>query len=136
MLRALICFCLTVAALAPPAAAGQDPQASIVTIYRAAPGHQEALLRLIARQDEINLDAGLPAAQLYVHESGDSWDFITIAPRTTAEQDALVAAAARRLGAPSSPRAALELRQHLAEHSDTVAMGPTTAAAVLSRLDD
>jgi hypothetical protein len=131
-MRGAVIF-LAAAFLAAPAA-GQNSSESVVTIYRAAPGHQEALLRLIARQDEIYRAAGMPPAQLYVHESGDSWDFVTVAPRPTAAQDAAIAAAARRLGAPAGSRAALELRQHLAEHSDTVAIGPTTAAEVLRRL--
>ena len=127
---------LLAAAFVAAAAPSQESSISVVTIYRAAPGHQEPLLRLMARQDEIYRAAGLAPAQLYVHESGDSWDFVTVAPRMTEAQDAAIAAAARRLGAPTGPRAALELRQHLAEHSDTMAVGPTTAAEVLARLDD
>ena len=127
---------LLAAAFVAAPAPSQQSTMSVVTIYRAAPGHQEPLLRLIARQDEIYRAAGLTAAQLYVHESGNSWDFVTVAPRMTAAQDAAIAAAVRRLGAPSGPRAGLELRQHLAEHSDTVAVGPTTAAEVLRRLDE
>lgn len=135
MARATVIMLLAAASLCADAAAQQQrPALSVVTIYRAAPGHQEALLKLIARQDELNRAAGLPPSELYVHDTGASWDFVTIAPRTTAEQDAAIAQAAARLGVPTGPKAALELRRHVTEHSDTIATGPTTAAAVLSRL--
>lgn len=127
---------LLAAALLAAPAVGQHSSDSVVTIYRAAPGHQEALLRLMARQDQIYRAVGMPAAQLYVHESGDTWDFVTVAPKPSAAQEAAIAAAAKRLRAPSGPRAALELRQHLAEHSDTIALGPTTATEVLRKLAD
>jgi hypothetical protein len=116
------------------AAQREEPPLSLVTIYRAAPGHQAELLKLIARQDELRRTAGLPPYQLYVHESGASWDFVTIAPGTTAEQDDAIARAAARAGVPTGPKAGLELRRHITEHSDTVAVGPTTAAAILRRI--
>lgn len=125
---------LAAAAIAAPAAAQQGTSESVVSIYRAAPGHQEALLGWFARQEEISRAAGLPPSQLYVHQDGASWDFVVISPQTTREQDAAVAAAARRMRAPAGPRVGLELRQHIAEHSDTIAIGPTTAADWLRRI--
>ncbi|HYN46911.1 MAG TPA: hypothetical protein VES64_09485 [Allosphingosinicella sp.] len=109
---------------------------AIISIYRAAPGHQEQLLTWLARQDEISRAAGLPAAQLFVHQNGASWDFLIVAPQTTQEQDDALEAAARRMRAPVGPRAGLELRQHIAEHTDTLVAGPTTAADWLRRIGE
>ena len=121
-------LCAIALAAAAPAAAQPQIQSHIVTIYRAAPGHQVQLLQWIARQDEIGRAANLPPAQLYVHQNGASWDFLVIAPQTTEEQDRASEEAARRMNAPTGPRGGLEMRRHIAEHSDTQVAGPTTAA--------
>ena len=117
-----------------PATAQQSPS-FVITTYRAAPGHQVELLRWLARQDEVAQAAGLPASQLYVHQDGASWDYLIIALNTTAAQDQAVEAAAQRLHATTGPRVGIELRQHIAEHTDTIVAGPTTAAAWLRRLE-
>jgi hypothetical protein len=127
---------LALALAAPAPIMAQAPaQSHIVSIYRAAPGHQIRLLQWFARQDQISRSAGLPPAQLFVHQDGASWDFMIIAPQTTPEQDAAVDEAARRAGAPVGPRSGIELREHIAEHSDTFVAGPTTAAEWLRRLE-
>jgi len=140
-MRKFLTAFLIAAAVAAPAAAQrrQPPQPRpetgvIVSIYRAAPGHQEQLLTWLARQDEISRAAGIAPSQLYVHQNGASWDFVLISPQTTPEQDEAVDASARRMGVATGPRTGLELRQHIAEHSDTLAAGPTTAAEWLRRL--
>lgn len=114
------------------AASGQDAPTAIVSIYHAAPGQQVALLKWIARQDQIAAAAGTPAAQLYVHQDGADWDYVVIQPQTTQAQDAAYEAAAKRLGIDVGPRSGIEFRKHIASHSDTVARGPTTAGAYLS----
>jgi len=119
--------------LATPAAA-QEPPRALVTLYRAAPGQQTALLKWLARQDEIARAAGLTPSQLYVHQNGASWDFLVIGPATTPQQDAAVDAAARKMGAPAGPMTGIELRRYIAEHTDTIAAGPTTAGDWLRRL--
>jgi hypothetical protein len=121
--------------LAAPAAAQPQAQGQIVSIYRAAPGHQVRLLQWLARQDAISREAGLPPSQLYVHQDGASWDFLIIATQTMSEQDEAVDAVARRVGAAAGPRAGIELREHIAEHTDTFVAGPTTAAEWLRRLE-
>lgn len=121
------------AALAVPAAAQETP-GHIISVYRAAPGHQMQLLEWFARQDEVSRAAGLPANQLYVHQNGDSWDFLTIAPQTSEAQDQAFDAAAQRMGVRVGPGIGMELRQHIAEHNDTYVAGPTTAADWLQRL--
>ena len=122
------------ATVATPVMAQTQNQSHVVSLYRAAPGHQVRLLQWLARQEEVNRAAGLPPVQLFVHQDGASWDFMVIAPQTTAEQDAAVDAAARRLGAATGPRSGIELREHIAEHTDTFVAGPTTATEWLRLL--
>ena len=110
----------------------QDAPTAIVSIYHAAPGQQVALLKWIARQDQVAASAGTPAAQLYVHQDGADWDYVLIQPSTTKAQDDAFEAAAKKLGIDVGPRSGIEFRKHITSHSDTVARGPTTAAAYLS----
>jgi len=111
-----------------------EPPRSVVTIYRAAPGQQEALLRWLADQDRVSAAAGLPAGQIYIHTDGDSWDFVGIAPMSTRTQDAAVDAAARKLGMATGARRALEFRKLIAMHTDTYAIGPVTAAQAVAMI--
>lgn len=115
-----------------PAAA--EPEA-IVSIYRAAPGHQEALLRWLAERDRIAQAAGVAPGQLYIHTNGDSWDYMAINPVTTPQQDAALEAAARNMRLQTGPRVSLELRKHISTHTDTFTIGPVTAAQALAGLD-
>jgi len=122
-------------ALATPAI-GQEPPEHIVSLYRAAPGQQVALLKWMARQDQAAMAAGLPASQIYVHTSGDSWDYMVINPVTTKAQDDAVDAAAKKMGISSGPRASVEFRTMIASHTDTTSNGPMTAAQILARLGE
>ena len=70
---------------------------AIVSIYHAAPGQQEALIKWLAQQDRLAAEAGVPPAQLYVHTDGADWDYLIIQPVTTDAQDAAIEAAAKRL---------------------------------------
>jgi hypothetical protein len=117
-------------------ARAQDAPTAIVSIYHAAPGQQVALLKWLARQDRIAAAAGTPAAQLYVHQDGADWDYVLIQPGTTDAQDAAYEAAAKRLGIDVGPRSGIEFRKHIISHSDTVARGPTTAAAYLAAVGE
>ncbi len=120
------------ACLSGGVAIAQDAPTAIVSIYHAAPGQQVALLKWFARQDQIAAAAGTPAAQLYVHQDGAEWDYVLIQPQTTKAQDDAYEAAAKRLGVDVGPRSGIEFRKHITSHSDTIARGPTTAAAYLS----
>ena len=111
-----------------------SPPRAVISIYHAAPGHQEALLQWLAQQDRISAAAGLPATQIYAHTDGDSWDYLMIAPQTTAAQDQALDAAAAKMGLPSGPKVGLELRKHVASHTDTFVVGPLSAAQQLERL--
>jgi ABC-type glycerol-3-phosphate transport system substrate-binding protein len=117
-------------------AIGQDAPQHIVSLYRAAPGQQVALLKWMARQDQAAMAAGLPASQIYVHTSGDSWDYMVINPVTTKAQDDAVDAAARKMGIASGPRASIEFRTMIGSHTDTTSNGPMTAAQILAQLGE
>ena len=110
-----------------------DPQA-IVSLYRAAPGQQESLLRWLAQQDRVARAVGQAPIQLYVHTSGDSWDFMGINPVTTSAQDDAFDAEAKKMGVTAGPRAGVELRKYLAVHTDTTTIGPITSDQALARI--
>ena len=122
-------------ALASPAIAA-EPGKSIVSLYRAAPGQQVPLLKWLAAQDRASQAAGLPATQIYVHTSGDSWDYMVINPQTTQAQDDAVDAAAKKMGLPSGAQASIEFRKMIGVHTDTYANGPMTAAQILADLGE
>jgi hypothetical protein len=111
-----------------------DPPRAIVSIYHAAPGHQEMLLQWIAQQERVGASVGLAPNQIYAHTDGDSWDYLMIAPVTTEAQDKAFDAAAAKMGLPSGPKAGLELRKHIQSHTDTFVVGPMTAGQMLERL--
>lgn len=111
-----------------------SPPRAIISIYHAAPGHQQALLEWLAQQDRIAAAAGVSASQIYAHTDGDSWDYLMIAPVTTDAQDKALDAAAAKMGLPTGPKVGLELRKHIQSHTDTYVVGPMTASQMLDRL--
>jgi hypothetical protein len=111
-----------------------SPPRAIISIYHAAPGHQQALLEWLAQQDRVAAAAGVASSQIYAHTDGDSWDYLMIAPVTTEAQDQALDAAAAKMGLPSGPKVGLELRKHIQSHTDTYVVGPMTAAQMLDRL--
>lgn len=125
----------SVCAFAAPAIGQETPQ-NIVSLYRAAPGQQVALLKWMAQQDRASAAAGVAASQIYVHTSGDSWDYLVINPVTTKAQDDAVEAAAKKMGIVSGPRAGIEFRTMIASHTDSTSNGPMSAAQILARLGE
>ncbi|AKM09482.1 hypothetical protein [Croceicoccus naphthovorans] len=128
-------------ALAPiTAQAHEDPDAVpkttdvLVEIYRIAPGKHREFLETIAKYDEVNARAGLPPRQLYVHRDGASWDFMLIQPAKTPEgKGPALDAAWEEMGLPSGPDFFFSFRSMIAEHSDTFATGPISAADYLAK---
>ena len=131
----LILAAAAACAFAAPAV-GQDTPQAIVSLYRAAPGQQVALLKWMAQQDRASQAAGVAASQIYVHTSGDSWDYLVINPVTTKAQDDAVEAAAKQMGLATGPRASIQFRTMIAVHTDTMANGPQTAAQILAGLGE
>jgi hypothetical protein len=114
-------------AVVPASGALADPE-KMIEIYHIAPGKQVQFLKLIALYDQANLEAGLPARELYVHSDGASWDFLLIQdedvePAKAKVRNEALKNSARRPARNSGSRSA----KTIAEHTDTVATGPTTA---------
>lgn len=131
----LTAICAVTMAASSPACAQEEgePAATEVEIYRIAPGQHEAFLKEIARYDEANRLAGVAPRQLLVHSDGASWDFIIIQPsRYPPNRQAALDRAWKQLGLPSGADFFLNFRRFIADHSDTVAIGPTTAADYLA----
>ncbi len=131
----LILAAAAACAFAAPAISQEAPE-HIVSLYRAAPGQQVALLKWMSQQDKASQTAGVAASQIYVHTSGDSWDYLVINPVTTDAQDKAVDAAAKQMGLATGPRASIEFRTMIATHTDTTATGPQTAAQILAALGE
>ncbi len=104
-----------------------------ISIYRIAPGKQLEFLKWMAVQDEVAKETGVAPVQLYAHLDGDSWDYVGIGPVTTPEQDRKMDEIAARKGFKTGFPAALEFREYIAWHSDTFAVGPTSAAELIAQ---
>ena len=103
-----------------------------VSLYEVAPGRQLDFLRWLAAREETAKTAGVPPIQVYAHLEGDRWDYMVLWPVTTAEQDRKLDEAATAKGLKTGFAAALEFRELLVAHTDTLAEGPTTAAALVA----
>lgn len=126
-------FALLLCGVGPAAAQEADePPVNIVSLYRIAPGQHVAFLEWMAAQQAAAAEAGLPAPTWYAHMNGDSWDFLVIAPETTDEQDQAADAVAEARGLATGPRAGIEIRQYLAWHTDTYAVGPMSVEELLA----
>ena len=133
VLTASLCLLLAAPAMAQTKPAIPEPPQKLIEIYRIAPGQHTAFLQAIAKYDEANHIAGLPARQLYVHSDGASWDFMLMQPaETPADKVQALNAAWEKLGLPSGADFFLSFRQYLAWHEDTFVNGPTTAADYLA----
>lgn len=136
-MKSFLLTLLSVAALAASSSAwaqeGTAAPRTMIEIYKIAPGQHEAFLKEIARYDEANRLAGVPPRQLYVHSDGADWDFILIQPdEYPPEKQAALDKAWKQLGLPTGADFFLNYRRFVADHTDTVAIGPTSAAAYLA----
>ncbi len=109
-------------------------------IYRLAPGQHEEFVRRVALADQMRAAAGLAPVRLYFHQSGDAWDVLALKVASedemTPEQEAAMEARGRELGVPTGPAYFADLRTTIAEHTDTHAVGPVSAAQWLARLEE
>lgn len=108
-------------------------------IFRLAPGKHEEFVRFVAQGDEILAAGDLPPTQLFFHESGENFDVILFKPGRpdpTPEQEAAMAKKGKELGVPTGPAYFVYLRELVATHSDSHAVGPISAGQWLGRLDD
>lgn len=137
VLRSVVAAAALGVLLGAPTARAADVPTMQVEIYRIAPGQHVAFLKLIAMYDAANVEAGLPPRQLFVHQDGANWDFLILqsAEDWTDEQRTKFRAALKRMGAPTGADFFVEVRKFIAEHTDTVVSGPTTAADWLKTLN-
>jgi hypothetical protein len=123
----------TKTAPATTAAEAADLPESSVEIFRIAPGQHEAFLKLLADTEAAKVQVGMQPDQLYIHQDGASWDFVLIKAKG---QDPAkwkqVADILHAKGHPSGPDYFFMIRKMIAEHTDTSAIGPTTATAYLA----
>ena len=126
---------VTALALAAPATAA-EPGKGVASLYHVATGHQVMFLHWLANQDRASVAAGVGASQLFVHTDGDSWDYLVIYPSTTQAQEDAADAALKKMGVPSGMANSIELRKHIASHTDTLVRGPMTAADYLALLGE
>lgn len=141
-------WCLAAPAVMAAAAAPSAPAAAVAEapwpmawfeVFKLAPGKQEQFIRRIARADEIAKAGGQPPIQIFVHEDGADWDVLLFKPeraeKPTAAQTAAMAAKRKELGGETGPAYFLAIRETIASHTDTKAIGPITAAQWLAKLD-
>jgi hypothetical protein len=108
-----------------------EPGKVIVAIYHVAPGKHLEFLKWMATRDAVSKEAGVGDAQWYAHMDGDSWDYISISPVPTDEQDKKVDEISKSKGLTTGFKSSLEFRTMINSHTDTYARGPTTAAALV-----
>ena len=108
------------------------PSRVIVTIINVAAGKHAEFLKWQADQEAIAREAGVAATQFYAHTDGASWDYLSIGPVLTDAQQAKVDEAARKRGGKTGFAAGLEFRTFVSSHTDTFAIGPLSAADLMS----
>lgn len=126
-----IALLLLAVCLSLPALAQDPPPRSVVSIYHVAPGKHVDFLKWMAAREAIDVEAGVQATQWYVHVTGDSWDFVGISPDIDDATADKVEEMARKRGLKVGPPASVEFRTMIGSHTDTIAVGPTTAARLL-----
>lgn len=106
---------------------------SSVEVFHIVPGQHEAFLNMLARIEAACLSVGLEPSQLYIHDSGASWDFILI-KRENQDPQKIVALfeILHKEGFRSGPDYFFESRKMFTSHEDTSALGLTTATDYLA----
>ncbi len=109
-----------------------EPGTVIVAIYHVAPGQHLDFLKWMAAREAVDAGLGLAPTQWYAHLDGDSWDYLGITPERSDAEDAKVEAAVKAKGMTTGFAASLEFRKMISSHTDTYALGPTSAAALVA----
>ena len=103
-----------------------------VALYRVAPGRQLDFLKWAAEGDAMEKEAGLPVSVLYAHTDGDAWDYMQVSPVLTPEQQAKVDEVSKKHGRKTGFPANLEFRTYISWHTDTMTLGPVSAADLVA----
>jgi len=123
---------LSLVAMTTEARAQADRPSVTIGIHRIAPGQHLPFLEWMAAQEAAATEAGAPASQWYVHQDGDAWDYLVIAPEISDEMQDRIDEIAEQRGLKTGFQGGLEFRRYIAHHTDTQAWGPTTAQEVLA----
>jgi hypothetical protein len=113
----------------------QEPNEVIITIVNVQTGKQLDYIRYQVQQEAIDKEAGVPITQWYVHENGASWDYVSIRPVLTPEQEKKVDEVSKQKGVPSGFKAGLKFRTFISSHSDTFARGPMSMSELLKEAE-
>lgn len=127
-------FAALLVAMVPLMAMAEEetlPGQVLVSIYHVAPGKHLDFLKWMAAQEAVAKEAGVDSGKWYAHANGDSWDYVVIGSITTDEQDSKIEELSKKKGLATGFKASLEFRQYMASHSDTYAIGPTSATALV-----
>jgi hypothetical protein len=120
------------AAQAQMAKPEMKPPTARVALYRIAPGKHLDFLKWVAENEAIEKEAGVPPSQIYAHTNGDAWDYMQIAPDLSDAQQAKVDEVTKKRGRKTGFGASLEFRTMVAWHTDTMVIGPVTAADLVA----
>jgi hypothetical protein len=126
---------ILVLAAIPATAQDKEPGRAVVTIYNVAPGKHLDFLKWMAARDAIAKEAGARAGVWYAHTDGASWDYISITPVATPEQDKKIEELTKQKGLTTGAKAALEFRQFISSHTDTYTDGPMSVSDLLSAVE-
>jgi hypothetical protein len=136
-------ICLLVSALLliavvrfPVQAQSDEPKTVLVAIYNVAPGKHLDFLKWMAAREAIQAEAGVAPTQWYAHTSGASWDYIAIGPDLTPEMNKKIDELTKKKNLTIGMKASLEFRQFVSSHSDTVAIGPSSAADLVKAAEN
>ena len=109
-----------------------QPEQAMVSIYHVAPGQHINFLKWQAAREAVNQSLGFPPTSWYAHLDGDSWDYIAVGPRLTAQQEMQVDRETRNRGLTSGFAAGIELRHFMLSHTDTITMGPVSVSELVT----
>lgn len=125
-------------ATSAPAAEKPWPEAWF-EIFKLVPGKQEDFIRRLDQTDQVRAAGGLPPVQLFFHDNGADFDLILFKPvapeKLSSEQEAKMAAKRKELGIPSGPAYFVDIREFIAEHTDSKTVGPVSARMWIERLE-
>jgi len=132
LLAALVFFCAPAARAQTAKQDAKQPSHALIRIYRIEPGKHLEFLKWLAEGDAMDKEAGVPSPQLYVHTDGDSWDYLSVGPDLTREQQAKVDEVSKKHGRKTGFASGLEFRALVSWHTDTFAIGPVSAADLVA----
>ena len=105
-----------------------EPAEVLIAIYNVAPGKHLDFLKWMASREEIAAAAGAAPTKWYSHSNGASWDYVAIGPVLTDEIDKKIDELSKKKNMTTGMKASLEFRQFVSSHTDTIAIGPMSAA--------